>query len=667
MNLRFSLATAASVIAVAVAGSFPAPVAAETLEETAARFGIRQTVQQISLSPSGQKIAFIEPGPQGSEILNVIDLAGDGTIEPILTNSEQRADLTRCDWATDQRLVCMIDSVSEGSGVLIGFSRVFAVGPDGSEPVLLTPPNNMRALGYRQDGGSVLALDVPGEDDTVLMTKEFVPERTIGTRLANEASGLGVEEVNVINGRRKKLENPDSDAVDYIADDTGALRMKVRHPKGVGANLGDKQFFYYRDPGESKWNLLSEVTLDAQSAAGFIPVAIDSRRNAAFGFDTVEGYTGVVEVPLDGVGEPSIVMTRDDVDVDRLIRIGRQRRVVGASYATEKRAVEYFDAELKTFAAQLQAALPGKPLINIVGANADESRLLIVASSDVDPGMVYLYDRASRELSEVMPVRQHLQDRTMGAMTPTSFPAADGTQIPGYLTLPPGSDGKNLPAIVLPHGGPSARDEWGFDWLVQFFVARGYAVLQPNYRGSSGYGSAWFGRNGFQAWETAIGDVNDAGRWLVAEGIADPDRLAVVGWSYGGYAALQSQVLDPSLYQAVVAIAPVTDLEQLRDDARPYTSSALVDAFIGRGPHVRAGSPAEHADRFAAPVMLFHGTLDQNVAVGQSRLMEKRLKSAGKPVQYVEFDGLDHSLSDSSARADMLEQIDIFLGSRLGD
>ena len=198
MNLRFSLATAASVIAVAVGGSFPAPVAAETLEETAARFGIRQTVQQISLSPSGQKIAFIEPGPQGSEILNVIDLAGDGTIEPILTNSEQRADLTRCDWATDQRLVCMIDSVSEGSGVLIGFSRVFAVGPDGSEPVLLTPPNNMRALGYRQDGGSVLALDVPGEDDTVLMTKEFVPERTIGTRLANEASGLGVEEVNVI-------------------------------------------------------------------------------------------------------------------------------------------------------------------------------------------------------------------------------------------------------------------------------------------------------------------------------------------------------------------------------------------------------------------------------------------------------------------------------------
>jgi acetyl esterase/lipase len=663
MKLRFALATAVSILA--IAGGAPAPVAAETLEETAARFGIRQTVQQISLSPSGHKIAFIEPGPQGSEILNVVDLAGGGAIEPILNNTEQRADLTRCDWATDERLVCVVDSVSENAGVLVGFSRVFAIGADGSGAVLLTPPNDMRALGFRQDGGSVLALDVPGEDDTVLMTKEYVPERTIGTRLANEATGLGVDEVNIVDGRRKRLENPDSDAVQYVADDTGAVRMKVRHPNAVGGNLGDEQFFYYRQPDKSKWDLLSRVKLDAQSSSGFVPVAIDSRRNVAFGFDTINGYTGVAEVPLDGVGEPRIVMARDDVDVDRLIRIGRQRRVVGASYATEKRSIEYFDPELKTFAAQLQAALPGKPLINIVGANADESRLLIVASSDVDPGMVYLYDRASRELSEVMPVRQHLEDQTMGAMTPISFPAADGTQVPAYLTLPPGSDGKNLPAIVLPQGGPSARDEWGFDWLVQFFAARGYAVLQPNYRGSSGYGNAWFGRNGFQAWETAIGDVNDAGRWLVGEGIANADRLAVVGWSYGGYAALQSQVLDPALYQAVVAIAPVTDLDRLRDDARAYTSFALVDAFIGHGPHVRAGSPAQHAEKFAAPVMLFHGTLDQNVAVGQSRLMEKRLESAGKPVEYIEFDGLDHSLSDSKARADMLRQIDTFLVAHL--
>jgi dipeptidyl aminopeptidase/acylaminoacyl peptidase len=253
----------------------------------------------------------------------------------------------------------------------------------------------------------------------------------------------------------------------------------------------------------------------------------------------------------------------------------------------------------------------------------------------------------------------------MGAMKPVSFPAADGTQIPGYLTLPPGSNGKGLPSIVLPHGGPSARDEWGFDWLVQFFVARGYAVLQPNFRGSAGYGSAWFGRNGFQAWKTAVGDVNDAGRWLVSQGIADASKLAIVGWSYGGYAALQSQAVDPSLYKAVVAIAPVTDLEQLRQDARPYTSYSLVDRFIGRGDHVRAGSPAQQVGSFAAPVLLFHGTLDQNVAVIHSRKMADRLKTAGKTVNYTEFDGLDHGLADSLARTNMLKEMDSFLSSAM--
>ena len=154
-------------------------------------------------------------------------------------------------------------------------------------------------------------------------------------------------------------------------------------------------------------------------------------------------------------------------------------------------------------------------------------------------------------------------------MTPVSFPAADGTAIPGYLTLPPGSDGKGLPAIVLPHGGPSARDEWGFDWLVQFFVARGYAVLQPNFRGSSGYGSAWFGRNGFQAWRTAIGDVNDAGRWLVGAGHrrsrqAGDRRLVLRRLCRAAVAGARPR----RCIKAVVAIAPVTDLEQLREDSR---------------------------------------------------------------------------------------------------
>ena len=233
--------------------------------------------------------------------------------------------------------------------------------------------------------------------------------------------------------------------------------------------------------------------------------------------------------------------------------------------------------------------------------------------------------------------------------------------VPGYLTLPPGrSDAKGLPGIVLPHGGPSARDEWGFDWLAQYFAQSGYAVLQPNYRGSSGYGDQWYQNNGFQSWRIAVGDVTDAGRWLVKEG-ADPAKLSIVGWSYGGYAALQSGVLAPDLFKSIVAIAPVTDLAQLKDEAMRDGSARIEGKFIGTGPHLREGSPAQNAAAIRAPVLMFHGTLDQNVAIAQSRTMKRALEGAGKRVELVEYPDLAHSLEASEARTEMLRKISAFL------
>jgi len=239
--------------------------------------------------------------------------------------------------------------------------------------------------------------------------------------------------------------------------------------------------------------------------------------------------------------------------------------------------------------------------------------------------------------------------------------------IPGYLTLPPGKDSnKGLPAIVLPHAGPSARDYWGFDWLSQYFAYRGFAVLRPNFRGSAGYGDAWMIGNGFQSWRTAIGDVLDAGRWLVSQEIADPAKLAVVGWSYGGYAALQSAVVDPGLFKAVVAIAPVTDLPALKEEWRDWSNFRLVSQYIGDGADARAGSPANNADKIKVPVLLFHGGLDRNVAIRQSRLMAERLGKAGVKNELITWDDLDHQLEDSDARAQMLRKSDQFLRQVMG-
>lgn len=650
-----------------------APLAAQEADPedrraAAERFGVRSSVLDISLSPSGSKIAWIAPGPNHTEILNVFDLNSDAGIRQIASNAEINGDLEQCRWATDARLVCHIFGMAlNGDGNLIPYDRMFAIDSDGSNPLSMEVHRSSRALAFNQDGGDIIALDVEGEEGQILITRNWIPESTLNTRLANEKDGLGVDRVDVTTGRRRVEEQPDERASYYLADENGALRFKSRALVDGRGYLTGQRVLMVRQPGDSRWEKLEGVTLDGKPIEDFSPVAVDAGSNALYAYYSIDGYRSVIRIPLDGTGIADVVASRNDVDVASLLRIGRQRRVVGVSYATEKLAIDYFDEELARLSRDLGKALPNQPLVTIAGANSDESKLLIIASSDTDPGMVYLYDKNTRSLEVLLAMRDALVEVPMGTMRPVSYPAADGTQIPGYLTLPPGSDGKGLPAVVLPHGGPSARDYWGFDWLVQFFTSRGYAVLQPNYRGSSGYGEAWYGRNGFQAWTVAIDDINDAGRWLVAEGIADPDQLAIVGWSYGGYAALQSQVVDPALFKAVVAIAPVTDLEFLREDSRGYTSFRFRDEQLGTGPHIAAGSPQRHADRFAAPVALFHGTKDLNVNVRHSRKMADSLRDVGKPVTYVEFKDLQHDLGDNKARIEMLEAIDAFLAEALGD
>ena len=220
--------------------------------------------------------------------------------------------------------------------------------------------------------------------------------------------------------------------------------------------------------------------------------------------------------------------------------------------------------------------------------------------------------------------------------------------------------------MILPHGGPTSRDEWGFDWLPQFLAHQGYAVLQPNYRGSAGYGDQWLQQNGFRGWRTSIGDINAGAHWLAAQGIADPHRMAILGWSYGGYAALQSAVVEPGLFKAIVAIAPVTDLQQAKDDARDYTNARNVAAFIGSGPHIAEGSPLRNVSAVTAPVLLFHGDRDLNVNVIHSRRMDAALRGAGKRSELTIFPGLEHDLADSQARVQMLARIAHVLAGTIG-
>ncbi|HVL30233.1 MAG TPA: S9 family peptidase, partial [Sphingomicrobium sp.] len=631
---------------------------AQSQFDPAVAFGARPSVEHISLSPDGTKIAYIAPrSGQGSAVFYAT--IGGGDPRPVTSVSGDPERLGRCDWVANDRLACRVYAVLPANPPTVA-NRMVALDLDGGNVRQLSQLENSRQRYTTTYGGGLLDL-LPGEDGSVLMDRNFVEERTIGTRLANDKSGYGVVKIDTRSLKTRTVEDPVRFGSEFLTDGHGNVRIQGVMLPASAAVIGDVVRYSYRRKNSKSWNRLSEYNVNTEE--GFNPFAVDPRLDVVYGLKKLNGRHALYRIALDGSMREELVFAHREVDVDGVARIGRSRRPVGAVYTTDVRQIEYFDPELRSLASSLAKSLPNLPQIGFVDSSVDESKLLVFAQSDTDPGRYYLFDKPKKQLAEIMLVRPALEYAKLATMQSITYKASDGTSIPAYLTLPPGGAKTGLPAIVMPHGGPSARDEWGFDWLVQFYAARGYAVLQPNYRGSSGYGDAWFRNQGFQKWKVAIDDVLDAGRWMVAQGIADPKKLAAVGWSYGGYAALQSAVVDPNLFKAVVAIAPVTDLDLLKQE---IGSTTWANKIIGSGPHVREGSPAQNAARINAPVLLFHGELDRNVSVTESRVMADKLRAAGKSVQYVEIPKLDHSLVDSRVRADMLRRSDAFLRSSMG-
>jgi len=251
-------------------------------------------------------------------------------------------------------------------------------------------------------------------------------------------------------------------------------------------------------------------------------------------------------------------------------------------------------------------------------------------------------------------------------MQPIVYPARDGTQIPGYLSVPPGHPTRSLRLSVMPHGGPIARDTWRYFFLRHFLVSRGYAVLQMNFRGSSGYGEDWF----FAAHQDRGGltydDVVDGGRWAIAQGIADPARVCIVGWSFGGYLAMVGAQRNADLFKCSVSISGLSDLGLLIDEGYRWMNAKIVKKQIGTDPgHLKRDSPLQHVDEFRVPLLMVHGDLDAQAPFEQSELMDKALTRAGKPHRFVRLPDADHALSKASDRATMLREVESFLSQYL--
>ena len=628
--------------------------------QAAAAFGARQGVVGLSLSPDGSSVAYVVPRSGQASALYTQALATGSKAKLALLVEGKPERLESCSWVANDRLVCIIFAVVTDMEIgLVYKSRLIAVNTDGSNLKVLSNRENIYTRGVLLSGGHIIDW-LPDEDGFVLMVQRYLPDDHTGSSLGSKREGVGVDRVNTRTLELTHVEEPRREVADYISDGRGVVRIQAKNEVRVGLDTGITRYSY-RLVGSRKWLPFGDY--DETHREGFLPAAVDPELNIAYGFKkNKSGRIALYSVKLDESLQEELIYEHPEVDVDELIRIGRRQRVVGASYVTDVRQSVYLSENVKKLLTSLAKALPDQKILRVADSSSDENTMLLFAGSDTDPGVYHVFDRKARNLHTFLVVRGELEGRKLANVRAVQYPADDGAMIPGYLTLPPGrEDAKGLPAIVLPHGGPSARDEWGFDWLSQFYAARGFAVLQPNFRGSSGYGDAWFQQNGFRSWQVAIGDILAAGRWLVSQGIADPERLGIVGWSYGGYAALQSAVVDPKLFKAVVAIAPVTDLEALKEESRIFTNFRLVRQFVGDGPYLTAGSPIAQAEKIKVPVLLFHGELDRNVSVRQSRRMAERLRAVGANCELVTWRELDHYLEDSNARAQMLSKSEAFL------
>lgn len=632
-----------------------------SLAADAAAFGAREAVDAPDLSPDGTSVVYLTPGP-GRKTIAVVGNLDTGKFNTMVNSDGQPESLNWCNFASTSRAVCRFGGLVKNPGHIdmLGFSRLVSLDLDGANAKLLGQPASSYELTIRSIDAVVVDWLAQSTGE-VLMERLYVPEEgKIGQRVIRTKKGWGVDKVDVTSLKSDPVEPPREDA-GYMTDGQGHVRlMSITGRRDSGMLTGNINYFYRTQSSRDWKDLYSGYYKE------FRPLAVDSTTDSLYVLKKKGGRYALFAIRLDGSKAESLIAENPRVDIDDVVRFGDGQKVIGYTYIEDKRVAVYFDPEFKGLAASLSKVLPKLPLVHFVDASRNGRKLLIFAGSDSDPGRYYVFDRDKKALTPAMVARPELEGRTLASVKPVIIASPDGVSIPAYLTVPAGKAAKGLPTVILPHGGPSSRDEWDFNWLAQFLAARGYAVLQPQFRGSAGFGDAWLNENGFKNWRTSIGDITASAKWLVSQGIADPNKVAIVGWSYGGYAALQSAVVEPSLFKAIVAIAPITDFAMWKQEAQYYIDSDLVAKLVGSGPHIGEGSPARHAAAISAPVLLVHGDMDANVRIAESEKMDAELRNAGKQSELLRFKGLDHQLEDSDARTQMLTKIGELLGRTIG-
>jgi len=353
-------------------------------------------------------------------------------------------------------------------------------------------------------------------------------------------------------------------------------------------------------------------------------------------------------------------------NVQRLVEDIFTEEPVGVQYDLGGPHIHYFDENFAKIQRMLGKALPDN-VITLTSYNRDKNLFVVNARSDIDPGAYYLFDYENKNLIFMEGAYEGLDPRLMSPMQDVSYQARDGLEIPAYLTVPMGSDGKNLPTVILPHGGPEARDFWGYDFIVQFLASRGYAVLQPQFRGSGGF-TQDFADAGRKQWgEKMQDDVTDGALWMIEQGIADPERMCIMGWSYGGYVAMTATFNTPDLYKCSISVNGVSDLPKILYQDSNFVGSSYWKRHIGEDKEKNKQNSAIHnIDKIRMPVLVIANRDDTSVDYKQSTSFVDEMRDAGKNVTYFEIEEGGHSALEGEGRVIILREAEKFLRRHIG-
>lgn len=484
------------------------------------------------------------------------------------------------------------------------------------------------------------------DEDQILLAASF-----------ESAGASEVLRVNLNDGRTKRVVRDRPNTFDWVTDRQERVRIAVQRKETVYKIM-------HRAVDTKKWKTLWRFESFADDQVWPLGFAKDPDLLYVNAYH--DGRKAIFKVDLrDPELQKELVFSHPTYDAaGGLIYSNVSGEVVGTRFSANG-GFTFWDDDLSLLQQGVDAALPDTSN-KIYSLSDDERKYVVLATSDTEPGTYYVGDRDKTSLDYIASRYADIDAKLLSEKRKVKYEARDGLQIEGYVTVPQGAANEPLPTIIFPHGGPISFDDGGFDYWTQFFASRGYAVLQMNFRGSSGYGYE-FMKSGLKSWGLEMqNDVEDGTRWMIDNGIADPEKICVVGGSYGGYAALMEAARNPDLYNCAISFAGVTDVAYLVRSNRRYTNYQVVREQIGSDySELRDRSPLHLSKQINIPVLLGHGTEDRSVRVTHSRRMHRALEKDGKSVTYLEFEDGDHYLSNEEHRIGFFRAMDTFLKTHL--